>query len=136
MIYFSAVFRSFLCTIVASCLLFGCNTKKNEAYYKEHSITVQKSLSALLRSIHGMKDARQAEKRLRHVFDELAILMIAADAESKNRLFFPIISEGEESIALQKELERVLAIPGVEEVLRQSQELGYKKLKSYLQSLE
>ncbi len=132
----STSFFSFLHTVflIAVVLLSACSTQENEKYYRLSSSQVNQSLLEVFRSIHSLSEAKEKSDEMERLFVQLAQIMIAANRyQEKHTLFWELSDhERERSNAMQKEIERLIAIPGVEDVIQKAQDRGFRRLESYV----
>lgn len=112
-------------------ILSGC-TQSNEKDFESKNIKIQSSIIIQLQEIHSLNEAKIRFSKLEDLFIELSELIISVD---KKQVILSSHSS-ESSKKMQEELDRLIVIPGVEELIKKAQEKGFRKIEKYLHTKE
>ncbi len=117
--------------LILTLILTSC-TSSNEKEFETKNMKIQSSIIAQFQQIRTLNDAKGHFSILEDLFIELSQLIIAVD---KKQIILSSNSD-ESSKKMQQELDRLVAIPGVEELIKKAQEKGFRKIEKYLHSKE
>ncbi len=122
-----------ICTLFIAFLFSSCSTIRDENSLKKDAAILREEIVRELSEITTLQDAKAKAETLEKLFIHLACLMIEVDEyQEKWKVEWEMSDEEKLSSSLIfQQMERLLSVPGVQEVVEKAQERGFRRVENY-----